>query len=137
MSVPNKSVLTSEIRTEAERLGFFKVGVTAARPLPSEERLERWLADGMQGAMGYMERQAERRKDPRRVMENARSLVVAATNYNSGESLRDDPPRGRISRYAWVQVRRSISATLEPSQTLRTSLSAMRRWMASEPFISP
>ena len=101
MSVPNKSVLTEQIRTEAERLGFFKVGVTRARPLPSEERLERWLADGMQGAMGYMERQAERRKDPRRVMENALSLVVAAMNYDSGDSLRDDPLRGRISRYAW------------------------------------
>jgi epoxyqueuosine reductase len=101
MAGSNKSALTRRIRAEAQRLGFFKTGVTAARPLPSPERLEQWLSGGMHGKMGYMPRQARRRKDPRRVLENARSLVVLAMNYHSGEQLEEDPVRGRISRYAW------------------------------------
>jgi len=101
MTGSNKSALTRRIRVEAQRLGFFKTGVTAARPLPSPERLEQWLSGGMHGKMGYMPRQARRRKDPRRVLENARSLVVLAMNYHSGEQLEEDPVRGRISRYAW------------------------------------
>lgn len=93
--------LTARIREEAKALGFFKVGVSAARPLPEAQRFDRWVEQGMQGEMGYIERQAAKRRDPARVLQDARSLIVLAMNYDSGHSLNDDPFRGRISRYAW------------------------------------
>ena len=93
--------LTARIRAEAEQLGFFKVGITAARPLPDAPRFDRWLEQGMQGEMGYMERQAAKRRDPALVLQDVRSLVLLAMNYNSGHSLNDDPVRGKISRYGW------------------------------------
>jgi epoxyqueuosine reductase len=93
--------LTARIREEARRLGFFKAGVVRAGPLPSSERFDVWLKDGMHGAMGYMERQAARRKDPGLVLRDARTLLVLAMNYNSGEWPDADRSRGRISRYAW------------------------------------
>jgi epoxyqueuosine reductase len=97
----SRKALTARIREEARRLGFFKAGVVRAGPLPSSEHFDSWLNSGMHGAMEYMERQAAKRKDPGLVLRDARTLLVVAMNYNSGESLSADTSRGRISRYAW------------------------------------
>lgn len=93
--------LTGRIREEARSLGFFKVGVTPARPLPGRRNFDRWLAGGMHGEMAYMAEQAPRRRDPSLVLPLARSLVVLAMNYHSGHELTGDPLKGKISRYAW------------------------------------
>src|SRR5687767_3784945 len=93
--------LTSRIRQEALRLGFFKIGITPARPLPDHERFERWLREGMHGEMAYMERQASKRRDPNLILEDARSLIIAAMNYQTGDTLSEEPDLGKISRYAW------------------------------------
>jgi len=55
----------------------------------------------MHGEMGYLERQAAKRKLPTLVLEKARSLLVLAMNYHSGEELTGEPLKGKISRYAW------------------------------------
>jgi len=69
-------------------------------------RFPEWLARGYAGEMKYLH--DERRADPRKVLEGAQSLIVAAMNYNSAPSdltapsaARTEPPRGWISRYAW------------------------------------
>jgi epoxyqueuosine reductase len=93
--------LTSQIREESERLGFFQIGVAKARPVPRTQEFERWLDRHMHGEMTYLERQAEQRKDPTRVLENCRSILVAAMNYFPGNGFPQDPLKGRISRYAW------------------------------------
>ena len=99
---PSSAVsLTARIRDEAYRLGFFKVGVTGAHPLPQAGNFDRWLREGMHGEMAYMERQAAKRRDPSLVLADARSLMVLAMNYNSGDAHSEDPLRGKISRYAW------------------------------------
>jgi epoxyqueuosine reductase len=97
----NPSELSSHIREEAKRLGFIKVGITPSRPLPLSRQLDDWLAQGMQGKMEYLARQAPGRKNPDLVLQNARSIVILAMNYFSGASLSDAALRGRISRYAW------------------------------------
>jgi epoxyqueuosine reductase len=95
------ATLTSRIREAARQLGFFKMGICAAKPLPDRDRLDWWLQQGMQGEMRYMERQAAKRKDPRLVMSRARSILSLATNYYSGNLLPHDVLNGRISSYAW------------------------------------
>ncbi|HYK91235.1 MAG TPA: tRNA epoxyqueuosine(34) reductase QueG [Acidobacteriota bacterium] len=96
-----KSRLTSRIREEARRLGFFRMGVAPAGPLPGQDHFGQWIKAGMHGEMAYMDSQAEKRRDPRLVLENARSIVVLAMNYHCGRNLTDEPLKGRISRYAW------------------------------------
>ena len=89
------------LRKEGARLGFFKVGVAPAGPLPGSPNLDHWIGQGMHGEMAYMEAQAAKRKNPALVLEDVRSMVMLAMNYNCGKHPSDEPLRGRISRYAW------------------------------------
>ncbi len=99
--VLDRSRLTFRIREEASKLGFFKVGIAPAGPLPGAGRFEEWLRAGMHGEMAYLQAQADKRKNPGRVLEDARSIIVLAMNYHCGQNLCNDPLLGRISRYAW------------------------------------
>lgn len=54
--------------------------------------------------MGYLERRLEERTDPTRVLEGARSVIVVAVAYDTGEAVVKDAGSdgtGRVSRYAW------------------------------------
>lgn len=94
--------LTAEIKARALAVGFHKVGVVPAAPLPEERaRLEEWLARGLQGEMRWMERAPEQRTDPRLVFAGARSVVVCLLNYYTPHEHAADPSSGKISRYAW------------------------------------
>jgi epoxyqueuosine reductase len=48
-----------------------------------------------------MERNAEKRIDPRNVLPNARSVVAVAVNYFADVKHSTDAATGKISRYAW------------------------------------
>jgi len=96
----NEAALSSRIREEALRLGFFKVGITSVRPLPDGGHFRDWLQQGLHGSMDYLERQALKRLDPATVFPAARSIVVLGMNYYTGYALTDSPLNGRISRYA-------------------------------------
>jgi epoxyqueuosine reductase len=94
------ALLTERIRQEARRIGFFKVGITPAKPLPRAAFLDTWLGRQMHGEMAYLERQSDKRKLPRLLMETARSILVLGMNYYPGDNLNDRPLGARISRYA-------------------------------------
>jgi epoxyqueuosine reductase len=93
---------TEEIKLEARRLGFDKVGIAPAIALTEEgERLRLWLARGFHGEMSYMSRDPERRADPRLLLPSAKSVVSVAINYFRPEKHGAAPETGKISRYAW------------------------------------
>src|SRR5438874_7125524 len=87
-----------EIKRRATSLGFTATGVARLDRNAHADELDRWLADGHAGTMTYLHRQAEKRKDPRRIMPGARSAVVTLTNYFHGST---DPARGLVAQYAW------------------------------------
>ena len=93
--------LTARIRAEALRLGFFKLGIAPAGPLPWEDHFGDWLAKGMQGGMKYMERQAEKRKNVALILEDVRSILVLGVNYFSDRAHSSERHMGKISCYAW------------------------------------
>jgi epoxyqueuosine reductase len=102
------SALSSCIREEALKLGFFKTGISRVRLLPDECHFSAWLKDGLHGEMRYLERQAPKRMDPGLVLPNARSMLVFALNYYSGYEFNDAPLQGKISRHAWGRDYHSI-----------------------------
>jgi epoxyqueuosine reductase len=84
----------------AAELGFDSCRVASAATPQHAEEFRSWLDDGAAGEMQWMERGAEKRCDPERVLPGVRSIVIVALNYWQGEH---QPPRetGRIARYAW------------------------------------
>ncbi|HEV8398974.1 MAG TPA: tRNA epoxyqueuosine(34) reductase QueG [Gemmatimonadales bacterium] len=76
-------------------LGFDAVGVTTLEPNAHAGELERWLEAGYAGTMTYLHRQAEKRKDPARIMPEARAAVVTLTNY-----FHETATHG-VAQYAW------------------------------------
>jgi epoxyqueuosine reductase len=94
--------LTKTIKTKALELGFSKVGVARAEAFDGEgAKLQEWFARGYHGTMGWMERNAEKRTDVRKIVPDARSVVSVALNYYTPVQHAEDPQTGKISRYAW------------------------------------
>jgi epoxyqueuosine reductase len=95
------------IESRARAEGFDLCGVAPVEGLGELQHLPEWLSSGYAGEMKYLH--DERRADPRRALEGARSLIVVALNYNSAQpqtpesqqAATEQPPRGWISRYAW------------------------------------
>ncbi len=90
--------LADAVKARALDLGFLACGITDSRPLADGERLDRWLAQGYAGVMRYLHRQARKRKDPRRIIPEAKTIVVVLDNYYDGQS--DPGPAPRVARYA-------------------------------------
>jgi epoxyqueuosine reductase len=93
---------TVEVKRRALALGFDAVGVTNLEPNAHAAELDQWLAAGHAGTMRYLHRQADKRKDPRRIMPEARIAVVTLTNYFHGWTNPGATPRraGKVAQYA-------------------------------------
>src|SRR5579864_3998015 len=66
----------------ARSLGFERVGVTSAKPLPRDETyLQQWLAEGCAGEMDYMVKEPQRRARPTNLLPGAKSVIALAMNY--------------------------------------------------------
>ena len=93
--------LTRWIKSKAESLGFVACGVSRA-DLPAEDssRLNSWLADGFQGDMGYMERNKEKRLDPRLLVPGARSVISFLISYYPEKEI-PQKDNYKIARYAY------------------------------------
>jgi epoxyqueuosine reductase len=95
------STATSLIKSEAKRLGFSHTGISSACFLEQEApRLEQWLKSNMHGNMSYMERNFDKRLDPRLLVDGAKSVVSFVLNYFP-EATQNDPEAPKISRYAY------------------------------------
>ncbi len=96
------SLVSNEIKKKAVEIGFDKIGIVPAEPLIDEhERLEDWLERGFHGEMAWMEREPEKRSDPRLLFPEAKSVIVVALNYFTDHEHKDDADSGKLSRYAW------------------------------------
>lgn len=100
--MPSPEDLSRKIKAEALRLGFDACGISEATQLDEEaRRLEHWLKQGRHGTMGWMERNFDKRVDPRKLVDGARSVISVLHNYYQPVPHPDDPDMGKISRYAW------------------------------------
>jgi epoxyqueuosine reductase len=95
--------LKSQLVALATELGFDSCRVTACTPPRHAREFGVWLHDGAAGEMNYMRRRAEERRDPQKILPNARSIIVLALNYFQGEDWRrsQTAATGKIARYAW------------------------------------
>lgn len=89
------------IKQEAQRLGFHQCGISKAGFLEEEApRLEKWLNANMHGEMGYMANNFDKRLDPTKLVEGAKSVITVLLNYYQEETQKD-PTAPKISKYAY------------------------------------
>ena len=113
----NPSSYSSLISTEALRLGFDYCGFSRADFLEEEApRLEQWLLQNKHGKMKYMENYFDKRLDPRKLVDGAKSVVSLLYNYfPEQKQTHDDAPK--ISTYAYgtdyhVVIKEKLKALL-------------------------
>jgi epoxyqueuosine reductase len=95
---PALVVSIDELKAYALSLGFVACGIADLSPTPHGDALDRWLAAGYGGVMRYINRQAKKRKDPRRIDPRGRSAVVIIDSYYYNEDTEEQ--RFKIARYA-------------------------------------
>ena len=96
--------LKDALRSEAEALGFDVVRVTTPDGIGhAGKRLGEFLDAGRHGDMTWLATNAERRRDPKALWPEARSVVMLAMSYAPATdplAALDEPSRGVISAYA-------------------------------------
>jgi epoxyqueuosine reductase len=98
--------LKEAIRQQALLLGFDDCRFAAATPPRTTPMFQAWLQAGHHGTMAYLQRNADRRMDPQRVLPGARTAISLAAAYPASEPhlgvgpARSPSPLGRVARYA-------------------------------------
>ena len=90
------------IKDLAHRVGFDLCGITACRHLAmNEAKFHEWLANGYQSSLEYMERNSEKRFDPRILVEESKTAVVCAISYkNHASGGYPAEHRAKVASYA-------------------------------------
>lgn len=120
----DKPVQNSQrIKKKALELNFLDCGITHAEFLKEDaERLRNWLDSGFHGEMEYMGNHFDKRTDPRKLVERARSLIVVLENYHADEK-QSDPRAPKISKYVYGKDYHKI---------IRKKLNSLLRWIQDE-----
>ena len=92
---------TKLVKRKCFDLGFSYVGISKSVFLEKEaKRLEEWLSNDFNGKMSYMENHFDKRTDPSKLVDGAKSVISVLFNYhNPKKQLDDDAPK--ISQYAY------------------------------------
>jgi epoxyqueuosine reductase len=96
--------LKSQITDAAKALGFDAVRFASADPVKgADNALDQFLAEGRHGDMAWLADTAERRKAPRALWPEARSVILLGLNYGRADdplAVLNEPSHGAISLYA-------------------------------------
>jgi epoxyqueuosine reductase len=90
--------LEDRIKDRARALGFELVGIAAATPADSFDRLRDWLVRGFAGDMKYMQRYEQARQHPSSILPEVRSVVMVALNYK--QETADTACVAQVAQYA-------------------------------------
>ena len=112
--------LSEKIKEAAQQLGFALVGISPVMSPPHEESFARWLRRELAGELEYMRRTESLRRDPRRLVPWAKSVISVGMNYYTAfpRPPMSSQPNGWISRYAWGEdyhnvIKRRLESLLE------------------------
>jgi epoxyqueuosine reductase len=94
--------MKAAIRQRAAELGFDDCRFTTAAPPASAEKFQGWLAEKQHGEMNWLERNAEKRVAPQKVLAGAKSVIALAVSYQNSEAGIQKPESrtGVVARYA-------------------------------------
>ena len=92
----------SIIKSTSQRVGFDFCGIAKADFLKEEApRLEEWLNRNYQGEMGYLANHFDKRLDPRKLVDGAKTVISLAYSYFPEETLPEGPKDIKLAKYAY------------------------------------
>lgn len=92
------------IKAQAKKLGFDFCGIAKAEFLEEEApKLEQWLNQHYQGEMAYMANHFDKRLDPTKLVEGAKTVVSLIYNYYPSERLPEGHEDYKLAKYAYGQ----------------------------------
>lgn len=84
----SKNKITEIIKKKAVELGFSSCGISQARFLKEEEKkFEDWLNHGYHGSMDYLNKNFDKRLDPRKLVHGSKSVISLTYNYYPPKKL--------------------------------------------------
>jgi epoxyqueuosine reductase len=97
MTLKEKSERIKEL---ASAVGFDDCGIAQAHQLtPETQNLQNWLINGFHAEMHYMQNHFEKRLDPTKLVEGAKSIIVVLLNYFPKQYPFENK-KYKIARYA-------------------------------------
>jgi epoxyqueuosine reductase len=119
------SSLTHLLQEKASELGFDLVGTIPVSRSKTIDIYNAWLKKGYAGSMAYLERHAELKEDPRKLLPETMSLLALGFNYKTLDPSEQvqNPDIGYISRYSWGD---------DYHELIRSKLSALEDYLCSE-----
>jgi epoxyqueuosine reductase len=91
---------TNLIKQKSKELGFDFCGISPAGFLEEEApRLESWLTQNRHGQMSYMSNYFDKRLDPTKLVEGAKSIVSFLLNYYPEKTFTEN--NYKVSKYAY------------------------------------
>jgi epoxyqueuosine reductase len=100
MTLPQKHATI--VKQISAKLGFDFCGISEAKFLEEEApRLESWLNRNYHGQMGYLAHHFDKRLDPRKLVDGAKSVVSLAYNYFPKQVLDQSQDALKLAKYAY------------------------------------
>jgi epoxyqueuosine reductase len=125
---PGATELSRLARAHAYAIGFDLVGIAALGPADTAAAFDAWLDAGRAGAMHYLERGAEKRRDTRLAVPGTTHAVVVALDYGGRE------PSGPVARYARGDDYHDVMAAMLRELHRRVAREAGRD-VAGKPYV--
>ncbi len=121
------NALVQSLRREAFGLGFHAIGIAPADLSQHVSRnLDAYLDAGHHGTMEWMEGTRERRRHPRALWPEARSIIALAMSYGP-----DEPPLANLERPGLANI--SVYArSRDYHDVIKPKLKQLARWLVAE-----
>ena len=101
MKAHDKNTLALSIKKKALEVGFYACGISQAGYLEADaDRLRKWLEKGYHAEMNYMANHFDKRTDPRKLLDNAKSVISVLLNYTPKQFIPEND-NYKISSYAY------------------------------------
>ncbi|SEJ30154.1 epoxyqueuosine reductase [Cyclobacterium xiamenense] len=98
----NREKNSQLIKDAARKLGFDFCGIAKAEFLEAEApKLESWLNNNYHGKMAYMANHFDKRLDPRKLVDDAQSVISLIYNYYPPNRLPEGREDLKIAKYAY------------------------------------
>lgn len=119
----NSDGIAQRIRAEAISLGFDAIGFAKAEPVSdvASREYSQWIEARHHGSMAYMERYSDVRRDPRLLLDGARTVIALALNYYP--TVKQDATAPLIAYYAYGR---------DYHEVVRQRGRELARWLAEE-----